>query len=130
MSRGVPREARRLLERARDYAESAIDVHEVERARHALGIDRRGLRDEDREIVRLLIARGPMGIDAIAATLGQDRDTVASIHEPFLLREGYVERTPRGRMATRKARSAYGAPSANGRTFGIPLVGVIRGTVV
>jgi Holliday junction DNA helicase RuvB len=112
-ARRVPREALRLLERARDVAQDArseeIAAAHVEEAAARLGIDERGLWSEERQILAVLTAhRRPMGIDAIAATAGLDPETVKSIHEPHLIEHGYLRRGLRGREATMKALRHYG----------------------
>jgi Holliday junction DNA helicase RuvB len=132
-SRGVPREALRLLERARDVAESrvereggadlagdlagdlatAIAAADVEEAAGRLGIDAHGLWPDDRRIVELLLdCSRPLGLGAIASTLGLDRETVRRVHEPHLLAAGWILRGPRGREATLKARARYGTRAA------------------
>jgi Holliday junction DNA helicase RuvB len=108
-ARGTPREALRLLARARDEAQAAgagaIEASHVEDAAARLGIDADGLGEEERRILAALIARGRgIGLGALAATLGMDRATLSNIHEPYLLAQGYVVRTARGREATAEAR--------------------------
>jgi Holliday junction DNA helicase RuvB len=112
--RGTPREALRLLERARDAAQakgsagSTIELEDVEEAAERLGIDGEGLRAQDRKILELLCAGDrPMGLQAIASTLGMDPLTLELVCEPHLLSKGYLARGPRGREATAKARSAF-----------------------
>jgi Holliday junction DNA helicase RuvB len=114
-ARGTPREALRLLERARDLAQAAakaqeqasVEARHVTEASERLGIDSEGLRAEERRILEVLIARGrPMGIESIAATLRLDPHAVRFIHEPYLVGRGYVARSCRGREATAKAREA------------------------
>jgi Holliday junction DNA helicase RuvB len=114
--RGTPREALRLLERARDAAQaklaptkdagdSTIELEHVEEAAERLGIDSEGLRAEDRRILELLCAGDrPMGLQAMASTLGMDPLTLELVCEPYLLSKGYIVRCPRGREATAKAR--------------------------
>jgi Holliday junction DNA helicase RuvB len=127
-SRGTPREAIRLLERARDLAQVAATgssvvhhvVHEIQfshvvHGAARLGIDERGLSREDRAVVRLLIERGrPVGLEAIASRLGLDLETLRDVHEPWLERSGLVERTERGRVATAKAIAWYCKPNPGG----------------
>jgi Holliday junction DNA helicase RuvB len=112
-ARGTPREALRLLERARDLAQASararenasVEARHVVDASERLGIDSEGLRAEERRIMEVLIARGrPMGIDSIAATLRLDPHAVRLVHEPYLVAQGYVVRSFRGREATAKAR--------------------------
>ena len=86
-----------------------IQLSHVVHGAAGLGIDARGLSREDRAVVRLLIERGrPLGLQAIAARLGLDLETLRDVHEPWLERAGLVERTERGRVATDKAQAWYG----------------------
>jgi Holliday junction DNA helicase RuvB len=110
-SRGTPREAIRILERARDVAQlqgaAVIAVAHVVQAAERLGIDERGL---DRVVVKLLLRRGkPTGLEAIASRIGVDLETYRDVHEPWLERSGLVERTRDGRVATEEARAIFGA---------------------
>ena len=106
-SRGTPRVANRLLKRIRDFAQvqglSAIDVSIVNTSLDALGIDELGLEDLDRKILDLIIDKfkgGPVGIDTIAASLGEERVTIEDAYEPYLMQEGLLARTPKGRVVT------------------------------
>jgi Holliday junction DNA helicase RuvB len=112
-SRGTPREALRLLRRARDAAQTAgsavIEVSHVEESARLLGIDPDGLGPEDRRILEVLVRHRrpsgsqrscPMGLQTLAAMTGIDQETIRNNHEPYLLRKGYVVRTARGRDAT------------------------------
>ena len=122
--RGTPREALRLLERARDAAQvrggggsttSTIELEHVEEAAERLGIDGEGLGVDDRKILELLCAEDrPMGLQAMASTLGMDPVTLELVSEPYLLAKGYIARGPRGREATAKARSRYSRFSRHG----------------
>ena len=110
-SRGTPRIANRLTRRVRDFAQvRGRDRIEAEDARYALrqlGIDAVGLDSMDRRILGAIMEQfdgGPVGIDALAATLSEPRDTLEDVYEPFLLQRGFLVRTPRGRQVTRKAR--------------------------
>lgn len=127
-SRGTPRIANRLLRRVRDFAQ--VDgVRRVDRAaaRRALGqleVDELGLDDLDRRILTALIEHyqgGPAGLQAIAAAVGEDKGTIEDLHEPFLIQIGFLQRTPRGRVATERAYEHLGyAPPADqqpGRLF-------------
>jgi Holliday junction DNA helicase RuvB len=114
-SRGTPRIANRLLRRVRDYAEVEGDGRVAEGiARHALTrleVDEAGFDRMDRELLRALIDKfggGPVGIDTLAAATGEDRGTIEDTYEPFLIQEGYLERTPRGRVATPRAYAHFG----------------------
>jgi Holliday junction DNA helicase RuvB len=108
-SRSTPRTANYLLKRARDYAQLKRIPLASEAVSEALGmleVDELGLTPIDRKMLEVLIERfggGPAGVNAIAAALGEEQATVAEVHEPFLLQLGLIERTPRGRVATKKA---------------------------
>ena len=109
-SRGTPRIANRLLRRARDFAEVAdlpeVDVATARLALDRMGVDKAGLDEMDRRLLSILIDYydgGPTGIETLAAALAEPRDTIEDVHEPYLLREGLLARTPRGRVATRRA---------------------------
>lgn len=120
-SRGTPRVANRLLRRIRDFAQVAGSGR-VDRdiARHglaALEVDEFGFEELDRRILSTLIEvydGGPAGIQAIAAAVGEDRGTIEDLFEPFLLQEGFLQRTPRGRVATRRAYDHLGYPPRAG----------------
>lgn len=107
-ARGTPRVANRLLRRVRDYAQVRAKGDAVSKtlARAALDmfeVDKHGLDQQDRRLLRLIVevfAGGPVGIDALAASLGEERETLEEVLEPFLLQEGYLARTARGRIAT------------------------------
>jgi holliday junction DNA helicase RuvB len=109
-SRGTPRIAIRLLRRVRDFAEvtslSTIDLAAADAALQRLDVDGRGLDGLDRRYLRCIAenyAGGPVGVETIAAALGDERDVVEEVIEPYLIQEGFVQRTPRGRMLTRIA---------------------------
>ncbi|MBQ6538387.1 MAG: Holliday junction branch migration DNA helicase RuvB, partial [Eubacterium sp.] len=109
-SRGTPRLANRLLKRVRDFAEVRFDgkiTGEVAaKALDILDVDRLGLDRIDRTILQSMIdnySGGPVGLDAIAVSIGEDRDTIEDVYEPFLIQKGLVARTPRGRVVTEKA---------------------------
>jgi holliday junction DNA helicase RuvB len=109
-ARGTPRIANRLLRRAWDFAEVAdlpeIDLVTARKALSRMGVDHRGLDEMDRRLLRILMDfydGGPTGIETLAAAMAEPRDTLEDVHEPFLLREGLLARTPRGRVATRRA---------------------------
>ncbi len=106
-SRGTPRIANRLLKRVRDYAEQRhsglVNVEIVRSALELLRIDQNGLDLMDRRILEFIIDKfngGPVGVESIAAALGEDRDTLEDVYEPYLVQEGYVARTRRGREVT------------------------------
>ncbi|MDA9793399.1 Holliday junction branch migration DNA helicase RuvB [Bacteriovoracaceae bacterium] len=109
-SRGTPRIANRVLRRVRDFAlvneTEHVERTEVEKALDLLDIDELGLDTMDRKILNVIhkyYNGGPVGIDALSATLGEDRGTIEEVHEPFLLKEGLLLRSPRGRLLSEKA---------------------------
>lgn len=109
-SRGTPRIANRLLSRVRDFAQidghSAINLASAKRALTALEIDAQGLDLVDHRILLAIMDKydgGPVGIDTIAATIGEDSQTIEDVYEPYLMQLGFLQRTPRGRVATANA---------------------------
>ncbi|MCZ6507406.1 MAG: Holliday junction branch migration DNA helicase RuvB [Acidobacteria bacterium] len=126
-SRGTPRVANRLLRRVRDYAQvHTDDVIDQQSARQALAlleVDELGFDEVDRKILSTLIEHyqgGPAGIQALAAAVGEDRGTLEDLYEPYLIQEGLLQRTPRGRVATHRAYEHLGVkppPGASGRLF-------------
>jgi Holliday junction DNA helicase RuvB len=109
-ARGTPRVANRLLRRVRDYAQVIADgvaTQDVaEEALTKLEVDSIGLDETDRKVLVTIIDKfsgGPVGLETIAAAIGEDSDTIMDVYEPYLLQLGFIERTPRGRMATRMA---------------------------
>ncbi len=122
-SRGTPRVANRLLKRVRDFAQvqgiSTINTNIVESSLKALGIDELGLEDLDRRILDLIISKfngGPVGIDTIAASIGEERVTIEDAYEPYLMQMGLLARTPKGRIVTDAAYKHLGlaAPARSG----------------
>ena len=116
-ARGTPRVANRLLKRVRDYAQvRAEGVITEEVAREALGmleIDELGLDDIDRKVLLAIIEKfdgGPVGLETIAAAISEEPDTIMDVYEPYLLQLGFLNRTPRGRVATRRAYEHLGIP--------------------
>jgi Holliday junction DNA helicase RuvB len=114
-SRGTPRIANRLLRRVRDFAQvlgdGRIDLGAVREACGRLEVDDAGLDEMDRRYLAVIIDHydgGPVGVDALAAALAEPRDTLEDVVEPFLIQQGYVGRTPRGRVANRKGYEALG----------------------
>ena len=106
-SRGTPRVANRILKRIRDFSQvkgkGVIDLEITKEGLDALGIDDMGLERLDREILMAIIERfkgGPVGIDTIAASIGEERVTIEDAYEPYLIQIGYLSRTPKGRMVT------------------------------
>ncbi len=110
-ARGTPRVANRLLKRVRDYAqvrteEKHITVPVAQDALARLGIDELGLDEIDHKVLRSIIEKfggGPVGLDTIAASISEESDTIMDVYEPYLLQLGFLDRTPRGRVATRRA---------------------------
>jgi Holliday junction DNA helicase RuvB len=109
-ARGTPRVANRLLKRVRDYAQvrgaGVIDADVAKKALEMLEVDDLGLDSSDRRVLLTLVDKfdgGPVGLDTVAAALSEDADTVMDDYEPYLIQLGFLERTPRGRMATRRA---------------------------
>ena len=114
-SRGTPRVANRLLRRLRDFAEvngdPIINRKVADAALARLEVDALGLDAMDRRLLLTIIDKfggGPVGVETIAAAVGEETDTLADIYEPFLIQEGFLGRTPRGRMATRRAFEHFG----------------------
>ncbi|MBE0488477.1 MAG: Holliday junction branch migration DNA helicase RuvB [Halomonas sp.] len=120
-SRGTPRIANRLLRRVRDYAEvrgsGRIDAAIADRALDMLHVDHHGLDHMDRRLLLAMIEKfdgGPVGVDSLAAAIGEERDTIEDVIEPFLIQQGLMMRTARGRVVTRQAWLHFGlAPDEN-----------------
>lgn len=109
-SRGTPRIANRILRRVRDFAlveeHEKVELSDVEKALRLLDIDSLGLDSMDRKIMQVIseyYGGGPVGIEALSATLGEDKQTIEEVYEPFLLKEGLLIRSPRGRILSEKA---------------------------
>jgi Holliday junction DNA helicase RuvB len=120
-SRGTPRIANRLLRRIRDFAQvrgtGIVDLDITRHSLRALDIDERGLDEMDRKFLSTIIEKfngGPVGIETISAALREERDTLEDVYEPYLLQEGLIERTPRGRLATRHAYQHLGMNTPEG----------------
>ncbi|MGL6160676.1 Holliday junction branch migration DNA helicase RuvB [Microbulbifer sp.] len=116
-SRGTPRIANRLLRRVRDYAEvkgdGSVGVEIADLALNMLNVDARGFDHLDRRMLLAMIEKfdgGPVGVDSLAAAISEERDTIEDVLEPFLIQQGYVARTPRGRMVTALAYEHFGVP--------------------
>jgi holliday junction DNA helicase RuvB len=114
-SRGTPRIANRLLRRVRDYAEvkydGSIQAEVADAALKMLDVDSAGLDVMDRKLLRAIIERfsgGPVGLDNVAAAIGEERDTIEDVIEPYLIQQGYLQRTPRGRIASVTAYRHFG----------------------
>ncbi|HEB58411.1 MAG TPA: Holliday junction branch migration DNA helicase RuvB [Gammaproteobacteria bacterium] len=117
-SRGTPRIANRLLRRVRDYAEVRYDgritAEVAEKALDLLDVDAHGFDMMDRKLLLAVIEKfdgGPVGVDSLAAAIGEERGTIEDVLEPYLIQEGFLMRTPRGRMATRHAYEHFGLPA-------------------
>jgi holliday junction DNA helicase RuvB len=125
-SRGTPRIANRLLRRVRDFAEVRADgVIRREVARQALkllDVDEIGLEPMDRTLLRTIIEKydgGPVGIETLAASIGEERDTLEDVYEPYLLQIGFLARTPKGRVATSSAWRHLGKEPTKGSQGGL-----------
>jgi holliday junction DNA helicase RuvB len=128
-SRGTPRIVNRLLRRTRDFAEveglKTIDDRIADKALNALDVDNHGLDDMDQRILMALINtfRGtPTGLGTLAVAVGEDKGTIEEVYEPYLIQEGFMQRTPKGRIPTAKAYQYLGIrpPSASGSLFDTP----------
>jgi Holliday junction DNA helicase RuvB len=125
-SRGTPRIANRLLRRVRDYAQVRADGHitgDVARAAlQLLEVDNLGFDELDRKLLRTIIDKfggGPVGVNSLAAAVNEERDAIEDIYEPFLIQAGFLDRTPRGRVATTRAYEYFGltAPGRDSRLW-------------
>ena len=117
-SRGTPRVANRLLRRVRDYAQVRADgritVDVADRALKLLEVDEHGFDEVDRRLLRTIIDKfsgGPVGVASLAAAMSEERDALEDIYEPFLIQIGFLDRTPRGRVATPRAYEFFGLPA-------------------
>lgn len=124
-SRGTPRIANSLLRRVRDFAQvkgtGAIDLEITRYSLEALNIDKHGLDEMDNRILKTIIEKfrgGPVGLNNVATAVGEESGTIEEVYEPFLIKEGYIKRTPRGREATETAYRHLGlVPGSDGRLF-------------
>jgi Holliday junction DNA helicase RuvB len=125
-SRGTPRVANRLLRRVRDFAEVRADGHITIDVAHAalkmLEVDARGFDDLDRRLLRTIIDKyngGPVGLNSLAASIGEEPDALEDIYEPYLMQIGFLDRTPRGRVVTLRAYEHFGLdrPQQDGRLW-------------
>jgi len=125
-SRGTPRVANRLLRRVRDYAQVRAKGDITSAATHAalamLEVDEHGLDEIDRRLLRTIIDKfggGPVGLNTIAAAISEEKDAIEDIYEPFLIQIGFIDRTPRGRVATARAYGYFGlqAPGKDSRLW-------------
>jgi Holliday junction DNA helicase RuvB len=117
-SRGTPRIANRLLRRVRDYAQikadGVITDQVADRALDLLDVDVQGFDAQDRRLLLAVIEKfdgGPVGVDSLAAAIGEERGTIEDVVEPYLIQQGFLMRTPRGRMATSNAYRYFGLPA-------------------
>jgi holliday junction DNA helicase RuvB len=125
-SRGTPRIANRLLRRVRDYAQVRAQGEITEAVTHAslsmLEVDEHGFDEIDRRLLRTIIEKfggGPVGVNTIAAAISEEKDAIEDIYEPFLIQIGFIDRTPRGRVATARAYEFFGlqAPGKDSRLW-------------
>jgi Holliday junction DNA helicase RuvB len=114
-ARGTPRIANRLLRRVRDYAQvksdGVVNQDVADAALNMLNVDAHGFDHMDRRLLLTLLEKydgGPVGVESLAASIGEERDTIEDVLEPYLMQQGYITRTPRGRMATRQAYQHFG----------------------
>jgi Holliday junction DNA helicase RuvB len=114
-SRGTPRICNSLLRRVRDFAQvkgsGVIDIEITKYALNALNIDMHGLDEMDHKILRTIIEKfkgGPVGLNTIATAIGEDAGTIEEVYEPFLIKEGFMKRTPRGREVTDLSYQCFG----------------------
>ena len=124
-SRGTPRIANRLLRRVRDYAEVKADGKITQKisdlALNLLDVDDKGFDNMDRKLILAIIDKfdgGPVGLDSLAAAIGEERDTIDDVLEPFLIQQGFIHRTPRGRVATKLAYQHFGLKPTRNDLFG------------
>lgn len=119
-SRGTPRIANRLLRRTRDFADyddkKSVDVETARKALKALEVDEYGLDEMDKEIILAIIEKykgGPVGLSTLAVAVNEDAGTIEEVYEPFLIQQGFIQRTPRGREATSLAYHRFGKTKFN-----------------
>ncbi len=125
-SRGTPRIANRLLRRVRDFAEikaqGKVTADVVEKSMDMLNVDKQGFDSQDHRLLRTIIEKfdgGPVGVENLAAAIGEEKGTIEDVLEPYLIQQGFIIRTPRGRMATRHAWLQLGLkpPKGDGETL-------------
>jgi len=123
-SRGTPRIANNLLRRVRDYAQvkadGSITVQIAKRALEMLEIDENGLDEMDKRILETIVLKfggGPVGINSLAVAVGEEPDTIEEVYEPYLIMEGYINRTQQGRVATELCRKWLKAFDEQGKLF-------------
>jgi len=120
-SRGTPRVANRLLRRIRDFAQvkgdGTIEMKITKEALKAMDVDEMGFDEMDRRLLLTIMEKyngGPVGIETLAASIREEKETIEDVYEPYLLQEGFIERTSRGRVATRLAYEHFGIKKKNG----------------
>ncbi len=120
-ARGTPRIANRLLRRTRDFAQvkgdGVIDMKITEQALTAMEVDKMGFDDMDRKLMLTIIEKyggGPVGLETLASSIREEKDTIEDVYEPYLLQQGFIERSPRGRMATKLAYEHFGIKKDSG----------------
>ncbi|NOZ68416.1 MAG: Holliday junction branch migration DNA helicase RuvB [Deferribacteres bacterium] len=120
-SRGTPRIANRLLRRTRDFAQvkgdGVIEIKITEEALRAMEVDKMGFDDMDRKLMLTIIEKyggGPVGLETLASSIREEKDTIEDVYEPYLLQQGFIERSPRGRMATKLAYEHFGIKKDSG----------------
>ncbi len=135
-ARGTPRIANRLLRRVRDYAEVKSDgrvtAEVADRALNMLNVDQSGFDHMDRRLLLTIIEKfdgGPVGVDNLSAAIGEERGTIEDVLEPYLIQQGYLMRTSRGRMATRQAYNHFGLQSPARIAEQIKLLGETGGAI-
>ena len=123
-SRGTPRIANRLIRRLRDYsqvkADGAITKKVALEGLAMLDVDEKGFDIMDRKILLTIIEKfkgGPVGIETLAAAISEEKDTIEDVYEPFLIQQGFIQRTPRGRLVTQQAYQHFGIKSSNQKTI-------------
>lgn len=123
-ARGTPRVANRLLRRVRDFAQvkekELVDLEICEYALQKLDVDKRGLDEMDKKIIRTIIEKfqgGPVGLNSLAVAVGEDAQTIEEVFEPFLIMEGFIKRTPRGREVTKLAYEHFNIKPDHGPLF-------------
>ena len=120
-SRGTPRIANRLLRRTRDFAQvksnGVIEINITMDALHAMDVDKMGFDEMDKKLMLTIIEKfcgGPVGLETLASSIREEKDSIEDVYEPYLLQEGFIERTPRGRIATKLAYEHFGIKKTDG----------------
>ena len=123
-SRGTPRIANRLLRRVRDFAQvqsnGVVNMDITLIALNALEVDRMGFDDMDKKLLLTIIEKyngGPVGLETLASCIREEKDTIEDVYEPYLLQQGFIDRTPRGRVATRLAYEHFGIEKSSSELF-------------